>query len=127
MKWFTSSLVLSVAVAVAVMHMAHGLPAPGKADAAKIQKNMAKNKGEFPTIIAAGSHTRPTHSIPGPSRLTLRFVSRVPLILILLLKYCGLLNFRFTIISLSQLRNYSIVIVVLYRFKTTTTNAMPCI
>ncbi|XP_060868460.1 uncharacterized protein LOC132943466 isoform X1 [Metopolophium dirhodum] len=45
MKWFTS-LVLSVAVAVAVTHMAHGLPAPGKADAAKIQKNMAKNKAK---------------------------------------------------------------------------------
>lgn len=42
-----ASLVLSVAVTVAVAHMAHGSPAPGKADAAKIQKNMAKNKGEF--------------------------------------------------------------------------------
>lgn len=63
MKWFTS-LVLSVVVAVAVTHMAHGLPAPGKADAAKIQKNMAKNKGEFPTINYAGSHARPTHSLP---------------------------------------------------------------
>lgn len=41
-----ASVVLSVTVVVAVTHMAaHGLPAPGKADAAKIQKNMAKNKG----------------------------------------------------------------------------------
>jgi hypothetical protein len=46
MKLFTS-FVLSIAVAVAVTHMAYGSPAPGKADAAKIQKNMAKNKGEF--------------------------------------------------------------------------------
>ncbi|XP_022178322.1 uncharacterized protein LOC111039236 isoform X3 [Myzus persicae] len=45
MKLFTS-LVLSVTVAVAVTDVAHGLPAPGKADAAKIQKNMAKNKAK---------------------------------------------------------------------------------
>lgn len=46
MKLFTS-FVLSITVAVAVTHMAYGSPTPGKADAAKIQKNMAKNKGEF--------------------------------------------------------------------------------
>lgn len=37
---------LFVALAVAVAHMADGSPTPGKTDAAKIQKNMAKNKGE---------------------------------------------------------------------------------
>ncbi|XP_025416448.1 prohormone-2-like [Sipha flava] len=42
-----ASLALSVAVAVAVTDMVvNGLPAPGKADAAKIQKNMAKNKAK---------------------------------------------------------------------------------
>jgi len=41
-----ASLVWSAAVAVAVAGLAHGLPAPGKADAAKIQKNMAKNKAK---------------------------------------------------------------------------------
>jgi len=45
MKLFTS-FVLSIAVVVAVTHIAYGLPAPGKADAAKIQKNMAKNKAK---------------------------------------------------------------------------------
>jgi len=45
MKLFTS-FVLSIAVAVAVTHMAYGSPVPGKADAAKIQKNMAKNKAK---------------------------------------------------------------------------------
>lgn len=43
----SASLVLSVAVALVAANMALGLPAPGKTDAAKIQKNMAKNKGIF--------------------------------------------------------------------------------
>lgn len=43
---FYGSLLL-VAVAVTVAHMAYGVPTPGKTDAAKIQKNMAKNKCEY--------------------------------------------------------------------------------
>lgn len=39
-----ASLLCSIAVAVAVADMAQASPTPGKTDAAKIQKNMAKNK-----------------------------------------------------------------------------------
>lgn len=45
MNRFASLVLLSAIVAVTVTNVAHGLPAPGKTDAAKIQKNMAKNKG----------------------------------------------------------------------------------
>jgi len=41
-----ASVVFSVTLVVAVTHIVHGLPAPGKTDAAKIQKNMAKNKAK---------------------------------------------------------------------------------
>lgn len=44
-----ASLVMTVAVAITVIvvDVTHALPAPGKTDAAKIQKNMSKNKGTY--------------------------------------------------------------------------------
>lgn len=39
------TLLTVMVVAALVVYEAVGLPTPGKADAAKIQKNMAKNKG----------------------------------------------------------------------------------
>lgn len=38
-------------MAAVIMNAAVGSPTPGKADAAKIQKNMAKNKGDYIIII----------------------------------------------------------------------------
>lgn len=99
MKLLTS-FVLSITVVVAVTHMAFGSPTPGKADAAKIQKNMAKNKGEFRRPPAEPSGTlshEPKHARDhlfdyGVACFTYNNIIGT------------LSSFRFTIISYTQLQ-----------------------